>query len=68
MTKTAFEELVLATHGMSLPVMLALLSRLRERLAEDQSLQEAADHIDQAIEVLLDSGAEDPALATSRLQ
>ncbi len=50
--ETILEELKQATQGMSLPVMLALLAQVQERMAADARLKEAATHLDQAIEVI----------------
>lgn len=49
MTKHPIESLNEATRDMSLPVMLALLASLRQRMTNDHSLQDAADYLDQAI-------------------
>ena len=46
------EELKQATQEMSLPVMVALLVQVHDRLTADAQLREAAAHLDQAIEVI----------------
>lgn len=54
--ETILEELKQATQVMSLPVMLALLTQVHERLTADVQLREAAVHLNQAIEAIERAG------------
>lgn len=58
MPKKALEKLELATFNMSVPVMMALLDRIHSRLRENGELNDVADHVGIALNILCEKPEE----------
>lgn len=56
MAEQAIEDFKRATENMSLPLILAMLARIHERLSEYPEKAVVADRVEQAIDLLLEGG------------